>query len=111
MTAPELSITPVAIERAGESSWRIRWEIANLSRGPVELVEVWLPHSGFNAARHVLEPSRTLLPRETVIFETGVRCSAQPGEIVENAFVILRVGSDGREWRVFARLRVTGVSP
>ena len=102
-----LSIRPLEICKEAEVDvWRIGWQVANLGGKQVEIVEAWLPHGRFRAEREPFSPPLVLDAGESTLVYSRVRCSAEPGEIVENAFLILRAGFGARDWRVFSRLRV-----
>ena len=110
--APRLSITLQELNKGpDDQSWRVAWCVVNLAEDQVHIAEVWLPHSGFYAERQALRPNRVLARAESSLIQCQVRCSAEPGDVVENAFLILRVGFKGRDWRVFSRLRIERPSP
>ena len=109
--SPTLSVRPLEIgKEADVDVWRIGWVIANFGSKQAEIFEAWLPHGRFRGDREAFSPSRVVAAGESTLFYSVVRCSAEPGEIVENAFLILRVGFRAREWRVFTRLRIERTS-
>jgi hypothetical protein len=86
--------------------WRAGWSLVNQTGAPVELLESWLPHDQFHRKREAFEPVLVVAPGGRVVLTAEVNCLAAPGEIVENAFLILRARWTGRVWRIFVRLRV-----
>jgi hypothetical protein len=89
--APRVQIEPVAVDL---------WRITNDGDDRVRLLEAWAPHGRFRADRRahdvMLEPGRS------VVLELPVRTAGDAGEVVENAFLILRFEG----WRVLARLEI-----
>jgi hypothetical protein len=83
-------------------SWLIRWRIRNPDPAPLSIDSVWLPHSRFRGQEQRLEPPLVVPPADERWLDSTVICEAQPGEVVENAFLILRTGAG----RIFVRLRV-----
>ncbi len=91
MSAPRLRVEPLAVDR---------WRITNMGETPVRLLETWLPHERFRGApiRH----ERDIAPGESATLELPVATAGAAGDVVENAFLIVRL----RGWRVLARLTV-----
>ena len=87
--------------------WLVTWGVQNLGTSPLELTQVWLPHGQFRAPRQDIGPALHIAPGATIHLDIHVACPLPPTGVVENAFVILTVQSEGEPWRVFARLRVT----
>jgi hypothetical protein len=106
--APHITVRPLACRpTARPDRWRCAWQIANAGGEPLELVATWLPHGRFRASEHVYRPPRPLPPGAGVRLARVVSCEGAAGEVVENAFLILRVAAaDGRPWRVLARLTI-----
>jgi len=109
-TSPErrgvfVSIRQCSAAAEGPGRWRIQWEVTNTGAAPLEIDTVWLPHGRFRAEETPL--ALRLEPGSTVRIGSAVRFAEQPGSVVENAFVILTLLSDGQRWQTFARLRVT----
>lgn len=104
---PQVHLEVLSV-RAGTSTghWLVSWLVRNQGSGPVRLLTSWLPHGRFRGQQRQLSPAPLLLPARTTRLELPVLCSEPPGTVVENAFLILRVGWEEREWRVLARLRV-----
>ena len=100
----DVAVVDAKMDPAG-GLWRIRWQIANSTRRPQHVSEVWLPHGLFHSERKVLAPTLVLASGESRTITSLVNCSPKPGESIENAFLILRVECGG-EWRVFAQVRV-----
>jgi hypothetical protein len=67
---------------------------------------VRLPHGQFKSAEIRFEPAIDLKPNQETAFQTLVRCDEPPGDVTDNAFVILYVVWVNEPWRVFARIRV-----
>ena len=62
------------------------------------------PHSQFRSSETRID--REVAPGANAAVTLPVRFSESPSAIVENPFLILRF-SDGTEWRLLARVRVT----
>jgi hypothetical protein len=104
---PKLDVKPTGVARGPQRGLlNVAWRISNLASLPVQIVETWIPHGRFFAARQALEPSIYLLEGESATVHRSVRFVAEPGEIVENAFLNLRVRYGGGLWRILTRLRV-----
>jgi len=104
--APLLFVAVLDAEKASAGSqWRVRWQIANRTLRPVQVSEMWLPHSLFHGDKQVLRPTLVLASGESRVITLPVRCSPRSGETIENAFLILRVNY-GEECRVFVQVRV-----
>jgi len=102
-----LAITGVASADAGlPDLWRITWSLTNLGADRLEILETWLPHDQFRAGRESFEPPLALAPRASTVLVSTVESPLGLSETIENAFLILRTRSSGRNRRVFARLRV-----
>jgi hypothetical protein len=87
--------------------WVVSWRIANIGSARLDVHSAWLPHDHFNAKERALKPALSLGPAESVELGLPAACADPPGAEIENAYVILRATSQGRAWRIFARLRVT----
>jgi hypothetical protein len=105
---PRLLVEPVAC-RAGPTPdrWLVAFRLENAGPHPLEILAARLPHGRFRAEERALAPSLRLAPGESALLERCVSCGEPPGTVVENAFLILRLLSRDRPWRLFARLRVT----
>lgn len=86
---PRLRVEPLTTDR---------WRITNDGDDAVRLLETWLPHGRFRGAP--LRHPRTIGPGQSVTLEHPVLASGEPHDVVENAFLILRLEG----WRVLARL-------
>ncbi len=93
-------------ERPGE--WRIAWTVSNDGGRPLSVEAVWEPHGRFRWDEQQLDPAPELAPGASTELTLPVRCVVEPGEVVENGFVILRVRVGGQAWRVLTRLTVVG---
>ena len=106
--SPRLSIeTAHCRAGAAQGQCRAAWHIHNLGEDTVGLLSTWLPHDKFAHAPQGIDPPVQLAPGERTVLELSVACHEQPGSVVENAYVILRVLWREEPWRVFVRLRVT----
>jgi len=100
-------VNPDAVDAGPERGIiRVDWRVTNLTDAPIEVLETWLPHGRFFAERQALEPPLILLAGASAVVRRNVRYAAEPGEVVENAFLNLRVRFGGRLWRALARMRV-----
>jgi hypothetical protein len=77
-----------------------------MSKHPIQLSSVRLPHGQFKSLERHLEPPIGLLPGNNTKIDIRVKCDEPPGLVTENAFVILSVSWLGQPWRIFVRLRV-----
>ncbi len=107
MTRPAIEVLQLSPASGGPGVWRVAFEVRNSGDGPVGLLEAWLPHGRFRAEAVPLSEQPPLASGANVRLDFAVRFDEQPGELVENAFVILRVRWRDEEWRVLARLAVT----
>ena len=107
MTSPSISVLQ-AVHASGEpGAWRVAFEVRNAGGEPVELLEAWLPHGRFRAEAVPLTAHPPLASGASARLEFTVGFDEPPGELVENAFVILRMRWENEEWRVLTRLAVT----
>lgn len=106
-TAPQVVVKQVS-RRAGPASgrWFVAWRIQNLGQHPIELLRARLPHSLFRGDDREVVGQPKLAPGDNVQIEFSVACGEAPGSVIENAFLILRALWLGKDWWVFARLRV-----
>lgn len=88
---PRLGVESLAVDR---------WRITNEGAAAVRLLETRFPHGRFRGES--LQHDREIAPGESITLSLRVKTSGGPGEIVDNAFLILRLDS----WRVLARLRI-----
>src|SRR5689334_15308978 len=86
-----------------ENRWHVQWRIGNPDANSAEIVSAWLPHGGFRSAEWQLQPPLVVPAGGDAVLHSYVACSDQPGTVVENAFLILRL----TDQRLFFRLRVT----
>jgi hypothetical protein len=89
--APRVRLEPLAIDR---------WRLTNEGAAPLRLLGSWLPHGRFRGAARTHD--RVIAPGESLVIEHPVETSGRAGEIVENAFLILRF----EDSRVLARLAI-----
>ena len=107
MTSPSISVLQAGRASGEPGAWQVAFEVWNTGDGPVELLEAWLPHGRFRAEAVPLTTQPPLASGAGTRLEFTVRFEEPPGELVENAFVILRVRWQDEEWRVLTRLTVT----
>ena len=86
--------------------WLVAWDMQNLGRYPLQLLAARLPHGRFRSKEQELTVLPQLQPGERARLVFPVACSEQPGTVVENAFLIVRVLWQEKPWRIFTRLRV-----
>jgi hypothetical protein len=95
----------LAVEQVGtrplDGAWLFRWRLTNLTGEEIEILSAWLPHSRFRSEEFAV--ALTAPAGGRVEFDSEVACDGEPGTVIENAFLILRLDSG----RAFARLRVT----
>ncbi len=107
MTGPSISVLQTGSASGGPGAWDVAFEVRNTGDGPVRLLEAWLPHGRFRAEAVPLGEHAPLGTGASVTLDFIVGFDEPAGELVENAFVILRVQWEGQEWRVLTRLAVT----
>jgi hypothetical protein len=89
----------------GKTRWRVSWGVRNIGPAALGLQAAWIPHGRFRGDGR-LPLSGELEAGESTRLEFGVSAAESPGTVVENAFLILRVTSEGRDWRIFTRMRI-----
>jgi hypothetical protein len=87
--------------------WRFGWRVQNLATRPMKLLSARLPHGKFRSDEKHFDPPLELRPGEMALVEMPAVCDERPGNVIENAFVILSVEWQGDPYRIFVRLRVT----
>ncbi|MDE2837528.1 MAG: hypothetical protein OXL97_08480 [Chloroflexota bacterium] len=107
MTAPAISVLQAGRASGEPGAWRVAFDVLNSGDEPLELLEAWLPHGRFRADAVPLADHPPLGAGASVPLAFNVGFDEPPGELVENAFVILRVRWRDEEWRVLTRLAVT----
>ncbi len=90
------------VQPAGEL-WRTRWLVGNDGGGDLAFTRAHAPHGRYRAEPRALDID--LVPDQASAIELDVRVDIAGGEI-ENAFLILTLGSGGSEWRILTKLRV-----
>jgi hypothetical protein len=98
-----LAVEQVAGSRVGEG-WLVRWRIRNAGPDAATIHAAWLPHGRFRSQEWRLDPPLVVPAGGEGLLDSSVAWNEQPGTVVENGFLILRL--DGG-LRVFARLRIT----
>jgi hypothetical protein len=86
--------------------WKVTWSIHNLGDSPLTILAARLPHGKFHGKEIQLKRPQELEPNGIGHLELEVRCSEAPGNVIENAFLIMRVVSVANEWLMLARFRV-----
>jgi hypothetical protein len=104
---PLVDLQAVSVRPLGDTgSWEIAWSLRNLGVDPLSVREAWLPHGRFRSPRRDYQPPLPIEPGADTRVAFAVACDEEPGAVVENAFVILRMDWRGEPWRILARLRV-----
>ena len=89
--------------RATAGKWKVRWRITN-EGDPLHLTAIAAPHGKFRSLDHDIDVS---LPARGMFEPQLEIASAEPaGTEIENTFLILTAQSDGKSWRILARMRV-----
>jgi hypothetical protein len=83
----------------------VRWVVRNTGPAPLELQTAWIPHGRFRGDGRLALSGR-IDPDTARELEFAVIAREAPGSVVENAFLILRVRVQRRDWRIFIRMRV-----
>lgn len=105
---PRILVESISRARGpADGQWSIGWRIQNVDAEPLELAAAWLPHGRFRGARRSLAPPPRLAAGESVELELTVATAGAPGEVVENAFLLLNILRREEQWQLFARIRVT----
>jgi len=105
VSAPRITLEPLGVTRgAAPASWLVTWRFTNT--GPSELrgSTVGAPHGRFRAADR--DWPVALAQGASTELALEIRCDAQPGSEIENAFVIVTADHEGATWRILARLLV-----
>src|SRR5438093_9415902 len=99
LTAVQPPRTPISVAACTPGPlagrWRVAWLIANDANEPIWLDDAWVPHGRFRGDGHV-PLSLTVEPGGSVRLELSVASAEPAGTVVENAFLILRMGSGGQ---------------
>ena len=105
MSAPRVTLDPLHTARAtGDATWRVSWRLANHGPSELRIARVSAPHGRFRAADR--DWPVVLARGASTELALEIRCDAQPGSEIENAFVIVTADHEGATWRILARLRV-----
>lgn len=106
-SAPRLAVALDEV-RPGRAhgQWRASWRVRNDGAATMTIAQAWHPHGRFRSRRRAL--ALRVAPGAAATFEITARSDVAPGEVVENAFLILQVTAARRRWRVFVRLWLTG---
>lgn len=107
MTSPSITVLQTGPASGEPGGWNVAFAVRNEEEGPIELLEAWLPHGRFRAEAVPLTAQPSLASGASARLEFTVGFDEPQGELVENAFVILRVRWQDQEWRVLTRLAVT----
>ena len=112
MTEPRVRVEPTHVGPTPiATQWSIRWRIENLDAEALVLESAWLPHGRFRCPRQGLVPPLRLLSGASAEIELRVAAIGAPGEVVENAFLVLDVLRRGDAWQLFGRIRVVFGAP
>ena len=103
---PRLSVSVEDCSAASDDGrWRVSWRLHNEGPGPLDLEAAWIPHGRFRGAGRLALDVRLEAGNSTML-ESTVTANEAPHTRVDNAFLILRVVSQGRAWRIFTRMRI-----
>jgi hypothetical protein len=106
-SAALLNVRPLGIDLDPERrSCSACWSLENRTGERLEIVEAWLPHSGFFCGRETFEPQVDMRAGESAVLCRSVRYAAETGVTVENAFLNLLLKFRNQPWRVLTRMRV-----
>jgi hypothetical protein len=83
----------------------VSWVVQNQGAAALEPRSAWIPHGRFRGDGR-LPLSGSLGPGELMRVSLSVTAAEAAGSVVENAFLILRVASQGQLWAIFARMRI-----
>jgi hypothetical protein len=92
-------------EAPTERRWWVSWIVRNDGSVPLELQAAWIPHGRFRGNGRV-PLSGSIAPDDATALSFAVTTEEDAGTVVENAFLILRVLSDGQAWQIFTRMRI-----
>ena len=104
---PRVSFLTVDCRAHGKSGrrWLATWVLRNDDAQQLHLEMAWIPHGRFRGdGRFGLDA--IVNAGDSTRLEFPVTAQEAPETVVENAFLILRVRSQGRGWRIFTRMRV-----
>jgi hypothetical protein len=104
-SGPVIDLRQISAER-NRDTWNFAWSVKNTGPRPLQILAVRLPHGQFKSEENHFEPAIDLKQGEETRIQTPVRCNEPPGDVTENAFVILHVIWQGEPWRIFTRVRV-----
>lgn len=105
--APRFRIEVLEARPEGDlpGRWRVGWLVHNDEDTPLELTSAWLPHGRFRGDGHV--PLAVSVPGgDAVRIELAVTAVEAPGEVVNNAFLVVQTSGAGSPQRVFTRMRI-----
>ena len=107
MTDPSIAVLQAGRSSGEPGAWQVAFDMRNEGDERVVLLEAWLPHGRFRADAVPLAAQPPLASGASVRLAFTVVFDEPPGELIENAFVILRVRWRDGIWRVLTRLAVT----
>ena len=104
---PRIAIPAISCRPNADDArrWRVSLVIHNLGLAPLDLETAWIPHGRFRGDDR-LPLSGSIAPDDSHELEFAVTAAEAPGTVVDNAFLILRVGEQGHPWRIFVRMRI-----
>jgi hypothetical protein len=98
--------TVVSRPAATQGVFAVTWRIVNVTDGALAITEAWLPHGQFRAERQTYDPALELPAGGAIMLTRDVVVAAEPGETVENGFLILIVRRGEEVSRVLVRMAV-----
>ncbi len=103
---PALDVRQRRVQLVRPGLWGVTFDVMNRGAETATLLVAWLPHGNFHAQERSLAGTPPLAPGDSTGLSFDVSFGEVEGAKVENAFVILRVGWRGEEWRVLSRFTV-----
>ena len=104
MTAPRVTVEPIAVTRGAPDSWKVRWRITNEGDEALHLTKIAAPHGKFRSPDHAIDVG---LSAGGSFEPQLVIASAEPaGAEIENTFLIVTAETGAKAWRILARMRV-----
>jgi hypothetical protein len=102
---PRVRVNVADVQALNPARWQVSWLVHNDGPASLALDAAWIPHGKFRGDGR-LPLSGDLPAGESTQLAFLVTAHEHPGATVENAFLILRVLSQGQTWRIFTRMRI-----
>jgi hypothetical protein len=105
--APRITVEQSGLARLDEPGrWHITWQIHNLEREGITLRAARLPHGKFKSEERIFEKGLAVPGGANATVEFSVNCQGAPGDVVDNAFLLIEIDWLQDAWRVFVRFQV-----